>query len=64
MKHDDKGFNNNSWQDINTRYNQLRFNNEVKQNWHDNMADGLKNCKFRLYSSTIVEKVINIVVGI
>jgi len=42
----------------------LKFNNEVKNNWHDPSKDGLKSLEFKLYSSTVVGKVITLVVGI
>ena len=64
LPHDAAGFNKDSWQDINTRYNQLRFNNEVKNSWHDNARDGLKNLQFKLYSCTVVDNTITLVVGI
>jgi len=64
LPHDNAGFEKDSWQDINTRFNQLRFNNEVKKSWHDESRDGLKNLGFKLYSSTVVENTITLVVGI
>jgi len=64
IDHETAGFKKDSWQDINTRYNQLKFNNEVKNNWHDPSKDGLKSLEFKLYSSTVVGKVITLVVGI
>ena len=51
LDHDDAGFSNNSWQDLNTRYNQLRFNNEVKNQWHDPAKDGLNNLEFDIHSN-------------
>tara|TARA_R110002126_G_scaffold101229_3_gene233281 strand:+ start:752 stop:2176 length:1425 start_codon:yes stop_codon:yes gene_type:complete len=64
LKHDNAGFAKDSWQDINTRYNQLKFNNEIKNDWHDTSRDGLNNIKFRLYSTTVVENSVTLVVGV
>jgi len=64
LDHEDAGFNNNSWQDLNTRYNQLRFNNEVKNNWHNPKRDGLSNLEFDIHSNTKSDKVTHLIVSI
>ena len=64
LDHEDVGFSNNSWQDLNTRYNQLRFNNEVKNNWHDPSKDGLNSLDYKLHSNTVSGKVTHLIVSI
>ena len=64
LEHEDAGFSNNSWQDLNTRYNQLRFNNEVKNNWHNPKKDGLSNLEFDIHSNTKSDKVTHLIVAI
>ena len=64
LDHEDAGFSNNSWQDLNTRYNQLRFNNEVKNNWHNPSKDGISNLEFDIHSSTKTGNVTHLIVAI
>ena len=64
LDHTDEGFSNDSWKDLNTRYNQLRFNNEVKQNWHNPDEDGLNTVDFKLHSNNKGGKVTHLIVGI
>jgi hypothetical protein len=64
IEHENSGFKKDSWQDVNTRYNQLKFNNEVKNNWHDPVREGLNSLEFKLHSSTAVGKIITLVVSI
>jgi hypothetical protein len=46
LKHEENGFFENQWKDQATRYNQLRFNNEVLLNRSLLENDGLSNLKF------------------
>ena len=48
-EHDTNGYNNGQWKDKLTRYNQLRFENEVQEGSVDFTTDGLSNCKFTLH---------------
>ena len=64
LDHTDEGFSNDSWKDLNTRYNQLRFNNEVKQSWHNPNEDGLNTVDFTLHSNNKGGKVTHLIVGI
>ena len=64
LEHPDAGFNNNSWQDINTRYNQLKYNNEVKRGWHDPANDGLVQLEYNEHSITDNDNEVHIIVGL
>jgi hypothetical protein len=46
IKHDNNGFVNNRWKDDNTRWNQLRFVNEVCENPELTKTDGLSDLQF------------------
>jgi hypothetical protein len=65
LEHDDCGFNDGRWQDDNSRWNQLRYNNEVQLGHHDDMDDGLSTCiDYTLYGKTINNKITHLNVGI
>jgi hypothetical protein len=64
LEHDENGYMNNSWKNKTTRYNQLRFENEVSKRYIDTMSDGLNNCSFKEYSKVKVKNQTHIVVGI
>lgn len=49
LNHPHLGFENGIWQDSLTRWNQLRFNNEVLLSTHKEEYEGLSNCKFKLH---------------
>lgn len=64
LKHDENGFLGNKWKDQSTRWNQLRFNNEVSLN-HDLMInDGLSDLNFVEHGHMIDNKIHQIIVGI
>ena len=46
IKHEENGFLGNRWKDDNTRWNQLRFHNEVSLNHNLMIDDGLSNIEF------------------
>lgn len=46
LKHEENGFLGNRWKDDNTRWNQLRFHNEVSLNYDLMIDDGLSNLEF------------------
>jgi hypothetical protein len=46
IKHDNNGFVNNRWKDDNTRWNQLRFVNEVCENPELTKTDGISDLQF------------------
>ena len=64
LPHENKGFSKDSWKDLNTRYNQLRFNNEVKSNWHDPAKDGISNLEFKIHSSSKTNNITHLIVGL
>jgi len=65
LEHKDCGFNNGRWQDDNSRWNQLRYNNEVQLGYHDNIDDGLSTCiNYTLYSKVKDNKITHLNVGI
>ena len=52
FRHESNGYVDGKWKDKNTRWNQLRFENEVQQGSVDFTRDGLSNCKFTLHGRT------------
>jgi hypothetical protein len=64
LKHDDCGFNAGRWRDDNSRWNQLRYNNEVQLGYHNNIEDGLSNCIYKLHSKKKDNKITHLNVGI
>jgi hypothetical protein len=64
LEHAENGYVGNAWKDITTRYNQLRFYNEVKTNILNPLEDGLKNCKYRVHSDVQFDNETHILVGI
>lgn len=65
LTHDDCGFNDGRWRDDNSRWNQLRYNNEVQLGHHDNIDDGLSTCiDYTLYGKTKDNKITHLNVGI
>lgn len=64
LDHQDEGFVSDSWKNVNTRYNQLRFNNEVKKKWHNPEKDGLNTLAYKTHSSTSTGSMKHIIVGL
>jgi hypothetical protein len=64
LEHEDNGFVNGGWKDINTRYNQLKFSNEVFKGYINTKEDGLNNLHYKEYSNTKFDNETHIVVGI
>jgi hypothetical protein len=63
--HEENGFLNNQWKDQNTRWNQLRFINEVKQNDDLLLNDGLNDLVFAEHGIIKNDKnITTIIVGI
>tara|TARA_A100001201_G_scaffold114858_1_gene98499 strand:- start:9067 stop:10455 length:1389 start_codon:yes stop_codon:yes gene_type:complete len=60
LKHDSNGFVKDGWKDKNTRWNQLRFNNEVEKGFYEIQKDGLNSLNFKLIESKLKGKVITI----
>lgn len=64
LPHEENGYVNGCWKDITTRYNQLRFHNEVTKGYRDTSTDGLSNLHFTEHSHTRVKNQTHVVVGI
>lgn len=57
LKHEDQGFLNTGWKHITTRYNQLKFMNEVMRGYGMPEDDGLTTCKYRILTQAKVRNV-------
>jgi hypothetical protein len=64
IPHEENGYENGSWKHETTRYNQLRFHNEVLTGNTDLNNDGLNNCTYKEYGKSRVENIIHINVEI
>jgi hypothetical protein len=65
LEHIDCGFNDGRWQDDNSRWNQLRYNNEVQTGYRDKFDDGLSTClDYTLYGKIEENNIIHLNVGI
>jgi hypothetical protein len=64
LNHEENGYVNGTWKDITTRYNQLRFQNEVQKGYRDNNLDGLSDLNFTEHSHTRVKNQTHVVVGV
>jgi hypothetical protein len=64
LKHENNGFVDGGWKDINTRYNQLKFSNEVSKGYINTKEDGLNNLRYKEYSNTKINNETHIVIGI
>ena len=64
LRHEENGFLGNKWKDQATRWNQLRFHNEVSLN-HDLIKnDGLSDLQFVEYGKTHNNKILQVNIGI
>lgn len=64
LYHPDLGFKDGVWQNDLTRWNQLRFNNEVLLSTNEEKYEGLSNCKFKLHNKEKQGSYIHLKVGI
>ena len=64
LKHEENGFFENKWKDIATRWNQLRFQNEVYFNHSLIEDDGISNLKYYEWGSEYNDNVLIVNVGI
>ena len=64
LKHEENGFLGNKWKDQATRWNQLRFHNEVSEDANLIKNDGLSDLEFVLHSKRQVRGSIRVKVGI
>lgn len=64
LKHEENGFLGNKWKDQATRWNQLRFHNEVSNNHHLIFEDGLSDLEFVEYGLINEKNITQINIGI
>lgn len=64
LKHEENGFLGNRWKDQATRWNQLRFHNEVSINTNLMKTDGLSDLKFYEHEITKKNKITHVYVAI
>jgi hypothetical protein len=64
LKHDENGFDGQKWKDKNTRWNQLRFVNEVSNHISLLNKDGLSTLQYNLHGKSKDEKITHLIVGI
>ncbi len=64
LKHDENGFDGQKWKDKHTRFNQLRFVNEISNHISLINNDGLSTLDYHLYGRTEKNNIIHLNVGI
>jgi len=64
LKHDENGFVGGKWKDKATRWNQLRFQNEVSNHISLLSRDGISTLKYHMHGETIEENITHLTVGI
>ena len=64
LKHDENGFMGDRWKDIATRWNQLRYQNEVYRNHSLIERDGISSLKYNEWGSEYNDNVLTVNVGI
>ena len=64
LKHEDSGFADGKWKHDTTRWNQIRFNNEIVNDPEYSKEDGLSTCTFISHSRNQKGKIIHLTVGI
>lgn len=64
LKHEENGFDGQKWKDKATRYNQLRFVNEVSMHPSLLKKDGLSTVDYYLKNRNVEDKFIHMIVGI
>lgn len=64
LKHDENGFDGQKWKDKHTRFNQLRFNNEVSNHISLINNDGLSTLDYYVYGKVEKNNIVHLNVGI
>jgi hypothetical protein len=64
LKHDENGFDGQKWKDKNTRWNQLRYQNEVLNHISLINRDGLSTLEYKVYGKVKEKNITQITVGI
>jgi hypothetical protein len=64
LEHEENGFVGGGWKNITTRYNQLKYQNEVSKGYIDHKKDGLNNCEYKIHDKNKIYNLTHIVVEI
>ena len=64
LEHEENGFLSTGWKDITTRFNQLRFMNEVKRGYRDTTKDGINSLEYKLHSKVSSSNLHHLIVKI
>ena len=64
MSHSENGYSNGAWKDITTRYNQVRYYNEVLRGHKSTKDEGLSNCIYKTLNKTNINNQTQILVSI
>ena len=64
IPHEENGYVNGSWKEMNIRYNQMRYHNEVLKGNKNINEDGLLNLNYKILSESRVENQTHLVVSI
>jgi hypothetical protein len=64
IKHEENGFLGNKWKDQATRWNQLRFHNEVSLNQELTKNDGINSLKFTEHGKEYNNQILHVKIGI
>jgi len=64
LKHEENGFFNNKWKDQSTRWNQLRYHNEILKNKSNVSEDGLSDLQFVEHGRSKENNITHVKIGI
>lgn len=64
LSHEENGYVNGAWKDLTTRYNQMRYYNEIVKGFRDPKQDGLSTCDFKELGHVKVDNQTHITVSI
>lgn len=64
LTHEENGYVNGAWKDLTTRYNQMRYYNEVVRGFRDEKEDGLSNCKYKEVTQVKIDNQTHVTVSI
>lgn len=64
LPHEENGYTNGAWKNMTTRYNQLKFHNEVEKGFKNIKDDGLSNLQYKQHSKVRIENLTHLVVGL
>lgn len=64
LSHEENGYVGSGWKEVTTRYNQLKYVNEVLRGTHSTKQDGLNNCNYKTHSRVHINNQTHLVVSI